>query len=84
MGIESVSAPSLEDQTYTITDNALIYEVPEFSVVPADCGIIEYSFDTDSAIAEVVSFDDQVIPRTFTFHYDQDLDLSGQDYTDYF
>ena len=30
MGIDSITAPDLEDQIYIITDAALTYELPEF------------------------------------------------------
>ena len=78
----SVAAPSLENQEYTITQDPVTYTVPVFTADPAWCAITYTYTITDSNGNNVViatfsplSFDD--IARLFTIDYETDLDFSG-------
>ena len=73
----SLAAPNLENQEYTITDNPVTYQVPEFVSDPNWCAVT-YSF-TITLIAgdAAVIFNSDESIRTFTFDYTASLDLSG-------
>jgi len=72
---KSVTQSALVAQQYTITDNAVTYTVPIFTVDPAWCEII-YSYAIDDTVANAaISFD--AVARKFTFNYAADLSLCG-------
>ena len=69
--IQSVTAPSLVDQVYTITSPPMTYKIPSFAVEPAWCEVT-YSFtmsDMEVVEADAVTFNDNHASRTFTFYY---------------
>ena len=77
----SVTAVDLEDQEYTIGDEALEYHIPEFSVEPSFCKI-RYRFNiVDSKGERAANFDHE--SRTFIFESEDDFELAGETYEEY-
>ena len=73
---ESLTAPTIIDQTYTLGDvSATPYTHPDFVIVPDYCGI-EYSYnwtsltDSDGNTGTAISRSD----KTFSFFFDDDFD----------
>ena len=76
-------APELVDQEYTITDDALPYQIPEFIPEPSWCDVT-YSYTiVDPKGADAVDFDTDPDSRTFTFSNLEDLTLAGANFTEY-
>ena len=79
----TISASSLVDQVYTLTDSAVSYQIPEFTADPAWCDI-SYSFSvTHSNGVDAISFNGDPTVRSFTFNYATDLLLAGSSSIDY-
>ena len=70
----SATSP-LSDQSYYISDVAIVYQVPEYVPNENWC-VLTYSYSTDNtAINAALAFD--ATTRTFTVDYSADLSLSG-------
>ena len=71
-----MTSPSLENQVYTITDNTLSYQVPEFTSGLEWCTVTySYNAELPEGSEDAVKFDAE--SRTFTVEYVNDLHLSG-------
>ena len=80
-GTLSVTAVDLEDQEYTIGDEALEYHIPEFSAEPSICKI-NYRFNiVDSKGETAANFDHEA--RIFIFESEDDFELAGETYEEY-
>lgn len=73
--IQLTTAP-LTDQSYFISDTALIYQAPAFSVFQTWCEMIYSYSSSDVAVDKAIVFDPST--RTFTIDYSTSIDLSGQ------
>ena len=77
-----------ENREYTVTDNELVYQVPPFVVDPAEYCTIDYTYtmihkETGSLLDCTGCHLFDLASQIFTFHYDQDLALSGVDFEQY-
>ena len=73
----SIIGPSLVDQEYTLTDNAVSYQIEPFITEPTWCAVT-YRFEIEHFSGkDAVAFDDDHLAREFTFHYVDGLALSG-------
>ena len=81
----SIISSTPTDQVYTLTDNPLIYQVPAFIADPDPLCELTYSLKVFDALGNRYLCPDCFDPLTqvFTFHYDQDLLLSGPDFKDF-
>jgi len=67
----------LTNQEYTITQNAINYQVPVYTADPLWCEILyRYEITEISGDQAIQSFDNDPASRTFTFFNDNDLTLS--------
>lgn len=74
----SISASTLVDQRYIITDDTLHYQVEPFVTVPDDC-IITYDFQSSPPPGSGV-FNFDPVAGSFSFYADDDLSLSDRKY----
>ena len=71
-----ITPSTLVDQEYIITDSAMAYQFEAFTVSPSLC-FLDYTFTvTDPAGSAAIQSLDSAT-RTFMFHYDADILLSG-------
>ena len=78
-----MTASSLVNQAYTITDQNKTYQVPVFISDPAWCAIT-YSYTISESSGDgAVTFNDDPTVREFTFNYYTDLDICGLTSIDY-
>ena len=77
--ILTLTASTLVDQEYFITDTPLVYTFDAFTVYESWC-VFTYSYvSSDVAVDAAISFDDTL--RTFTVDYSSDLSMAGISYT---
>jgi hypothetical protein len=78
----TLTPPVLEDVEYFITDEPKVYQIPSWTSSPAFCAeeITLFAETTvDGEAGPMIKFDGD----TFTFEYDDSLDLAGTDFKDY-
>ena len=78
----SVTASTLSDQFYTITQNAFEYQFPVYAVSPTWC-TITYAYAITNSVGAAAINKFSSTTRTFTFKQLTDLSLSGSSAKDY-
>ena len=72
--VTSLVASASVLQEYTITDPAKTYQFMPFTTDPPDCPVTYTYLVNPGAAVDAISFDEA--SRTFTFFYDQDVNIA--------